>query len=270
MGYYLIDNPPARRQFHPTRVHRWTGGIGLHTTESIIDLSPPDLGAENVARYISTRQEPGSYARIIDSDSTVFLVPDTFTTFSIGTPGFNSRTLNFALACRVTDLTLSHVWTRRSLQRLAVNCVQAWEDGGFDPIASARFISAPEALERPGLFHHGDAQPADRTDAWTRHPERVALNDYLLHAIRDAATSPPAIPTPTPPEAPMLPYPLILAHEGHDLWWVTDGITKRPINSQAEVQELVDLGLLLPEKNSAGNYVAKFAPRVLKSAKLVG
>jgi hypothetical protein len=235
----------------------------VHTTESIIDRSPPDLGAENVARYISRRQEPGSYTRIIDSDSTVFLVPDDYTTFSIATAGFNSRTLSLALACRSSDLHPHDAWTLAAFDRLAANMVQAWQAGGFDP--APQFITAAEALERPGIFHHGDAQPRDRSDAWTRHPHRAGLSDALLAAIHRHLDSRP-VPSPVPPEAPMLPFPLILAHEGKDLWWVTDGLTKRPVNTQAEVQELVDAGLILPERDADGRWQAKYAPRVLAGA----
>ena len=95
MGYYLLDNPPASRQFWPSRNVPMTGGVVLHTTEGV----GGDDSAENTARYISTRSNAGSYHCIVDWNSTVFLMPDDYTAFQVAADGYNSRCWGIALAC---------------------------------------------------------------------------------------------------------------------------------------------------------------------------
>ena len=60
----------------------------------------------------------------------------------------------------------------------------------FDPIASARWVSPAQVdkirrkpTQVAGLVCHGDLQPKDRTDAWSRHPRRPELDQALVSAI---------------------------------------------------------------------------------------
>jgi hypothetical protein len=183
MSFYLLDNRPASPQFHTTRANALTGGVLLHTTESVMDSVGIDTGAENVAGFISRRADAGSYHIIVDSDSTVRLVPDAYTAFHCAASGYNSRTLGLSFACRTVDLDPAHAWTRAAFKRAAAELVRFWRENGFDPAACARFRPASELLTGAGISTHGDAQPADRSDAFTRHPRRAELERLLLAEI---------------------------------------------------------------------------------------
>jgi hypothetical protein len=191
--FFLLDNPPATQQFHPSRNAPLTGGVLLHTTESIMDNVGPDTGAENVAGFISRRGDYGSYHTIVDADSTVRLMPDTYTAFHCAASGYNSRTFGLSFACRTADLNPDDPWTQAAFKRAAAELVRFWTENGFDPAAVARFVPAEATKSGPGLSTHGDAQPADRSDAFTRHPRRGDLERLLLNEIA-ALLSPPAPP----------------------------------------------------------------------------
>lgn len=196
-GYLLLDLGTARRQFYEDRANGgWNGAIGVHTTESPLDRIAPDTGAENVGTFIAGRSDAGSYVELVDTDSVVPLVPWYFTTFSVATSGYNSRTLSLALAARGSDLHPDDPATRRMIDVLGWRCVVNWRAGGFDPMAGRRWIGTGAlAGVGPGLFNHGDVQPGDRSDAWARHPHRDAFSDLLLAAITRYASDAPA-PTP--------------------------------------------------------------------------
>jgi hypothetical protein len=186
MSYYLLDNPPASRQFYPSRVGSPTWAVGVHTTESIMDTVWIDTGAENVAGFISRRGDAGSYVVIVDSDSTVRLVPDTYTTMSIGVKGFNSATWSIALACRQSELDPDHWWTQAAIARAGAEIRRMWTEQGIDIVKAAVWRPAADALQMACLFNHGDAQPADRRDAFVRSPQQDRLQQMLVEAILGA------------------------------------------------------------------------------------
>ena len=188
MGYYLLDNPPRSPQFYPSRNATPTYAIGVHTSEG-----PTGPGsAANLARFISQRSDPGSYHAIVDSETTVVLVPPDFTTFSVSASGYNSRTWHICLAGRSADLSPDDANTQAMIARAGEAIRALWGFLGIDPAANAQWIGT-DALNRPGLFCHGDVQPWDRSDAWSRHPDRAALDQLLVEAIVGQ-------PTPSPEE----------------------------------------------------------------------
>lgn len=186
-GFYLLDHPPARAQFYDRRNAALTGGVAVHTTESIIDTVTIDTGAENVAAFIARRGDAGSYHVLVDSDSTVPMVPDSYTAFHIAASGHNSRTWGIAFACRTTDLDPDHPWTRAAFKRAAVEIVGFWRRNRFPVDALNTWLAPGETLTRGGLFHHGTAQPRDRTDAFAKHPRRAELAALLSREITTAA-----------------------------------------------------------------------------------
>ena len=208
MSYYLIDNPPASRQFWPSRNTPMTGGVVLHTTEGV----GGDDSAENTAAYISRRSNPGSYHCIVDWNSTVFLMPDSYTAFGVATSGYNSRCWNIALACKGSELNVDDWATNVMIDRAAKEIVDFWRRNGFDPIASNEWIES-EVLERAGLCQHGEAQPQDRSDAWVHHEQEWGLSIMLLVAIKRHAGVYEPVPPPEPAPAPL-----------PDLSWVADAI----------------------------------------------
>lgn len=183
MGYYLLDNPPASPQFHTSRANTPTWAVSVHTSEG-----PRDAAA--LAGFIARRPDPGSYATIVDADTTIDMVPPDYTTFSVAASGYNSRTYAVCIAGRSADLSATDVYTLACIDRLGSVVANLWALVGVDPSNAAWVGTA--ALDGPGLFCHGDVQPWDRTDAWSIHPDRAALDQALVDAIwRHARPNPP-------------------------------------------------------------------------------
>jgi hypothetical protein len=188
MGYYLLDNPPRSPQFYPSRNATPTYAIGVHTSEG-----PTGPGtARNLAGFIARRSDPGSYHAIVDSEETVVLVPPSFTTFSVAVSNYNSRTWHICLAGRSADLSPDDANTQAMIARAGEAIRALWTLLGIS-LSNAQWIGT-DALNRPGLFCHGDVQPWDRSDAWSKHPDRARLDQMLINAI--APPTPPIPPTP--------------------------------------------------------------------------
>ena len=98
---YLDDHPPARHQFRQ-RYAQPSGLIVVHTAESALDDIGEDTGAEGVAAFIARRSDPGSYHRIVDSDSIVALVRFDQAAYGDGT-GSNEFAIHVSFACRAAD-----------------------------------------------------------------------------------------------------------------------------------------------------------------------
>lgn len=221
MGYYLFDNPPAIQQFHRTRNGAgWTGGVLIHTAENVMDNVGPDTGAENVAAYIQRRTSYGSYHVLADSDSVIELLPPTATAFHCAASGYNSTTVGVSYACRSVDLDVNSQWFRQATDRIAGVLVRWWRDSGFDPNRVA-FVPAPRTREALGLSTHGDAQPADRSDAWTRHPQRAQLEAAFLASVRRFAGGP-SVPTP-PGVDPIMNKPVMMREPDGTVWMYYSG-----------------------------------------------
>jgi hypothetical protein len=187
MGYYLLDNPPASPQFYTSRNSTPTWAVGVHTSEG----STGPGSARNLAAFIARRSDPGSYACIVDSEETVVLVPPDYTTFSVAASGYNSRTWHICLAGRSAELSPDDANTQAMIARAGEAIRALWTSLGI-PLANAQWIGT-DALNRAGLFCHGDVQPWDRSDAWSTHPDRARLDQLLVDAINQA-------PTPSPEE----------------------------------------------------------------------
>lgn len=201
MNYYLLDNPPASSQFYPSRKNGWQGGIVIHTTEGVGGYD----SAENTAAYISRRSNPGSYHVITDLNGAVWLMPITYTAYGVAASGYNSTCVMVALAARSADLDLGNGYTPTEIDFMAKAIVDAWSEGGFDPMAGLQFIGE-NVKNGQGLAHHGDVQPADRSDAWSRSPQRGEFDAYLLqriaaHAGNSAPPAPPVFVPPAPPQS---------------------------------------------------------------------
>lgn len=203
MGYYLLDNPPASQQFWPSRNNGLSGGVVIHTTEG----SGGDTQAENTAAFISRRSDPGSYHCIVDSEpnAAVYLMPDDYTAFGVAASGYNSRCWMIAIAAPSAALNADSPYTQIEIDNMAREIVAFWQRNGFDPASSAQFIGEG-VKDGPGLAHHGDVQPWDRSDAWARREDRWVFDSLLLQAIsRHAGGSAPA---PLPPQEPTVPTPV--------------------------------------------------------------
>jgi hypothetical protein len=185
MGYYLIDHPPASTQFRNPRRERLSGVVVVHTAENAMDIVGVDTGAENVASFISRRADPGSYHELVDSDSVVAMMPDSYESFQVAVDGHNRHAWGISLACRSTDLHPDLAWTRAVITAAGARIAAFWQRNWIDVASAARWLSRDEALARntPGLITHGALQPADRSDAWTRHSHREVLDRMLVDAV---------------------------------------------------------------------------------------
>lgn len=178
MGYYLYDNPPASMQFYPNRQNGSSFGVVIHTTEGV----GGDDSAENTAGFISRRSGPGSYHCIVDTNSTVMMLPDEAVAFGVAAPGYNSRCWMIAIAARSSDLNSDSPETMTEINRMAKEICAYWERNGVNVSEAAVFIGE-EVKDRPGLAHHGDVQPWDRSDAWSRRSDRQTFDRLLIEAI---------------------------------------------------------------------------------------
>ena len=197
MDYYLIDNPPASQQFYPSRNNGISGGVVIHTTEG----SGGYASAENTAGFISRRKDPGSYHCVVDSEpnAAVYLMPDDYVAYGVAASGFNSRCWMIAIAAQSAALVSDSPDTQTEIDNMAREIVAFWQRNGIDIASASQFIG--EAVkDQPGLAHHGDVQPWDRSDAWSRRDDRWIFDSMLLQAIERHSGSAPAVPpTPTVP-----------------------------------------------------------------------
>ena len=182
MGYYLFDNPPASLQFYPNRQTGLSGGVVIHTTEGV----GGDDSAENTAGFISRRSDPGSYHLICDTNSTVMMLPDEAVAFGVAAPGYNSVCYMVAIAAVSADLNPNSPESQNEINRLGQEICAFWQRNNINPVEAAQFIGE-EVKNRPGLAHHGDVQPWDRSDAWSRREDRWVFDSMLVQAICAAA-----------------------------------------------------------------------------------
>jgi hypothetical protein len=163
---YLAEHPPVRRQFYNPRRSIPTGAIVLHTAENMPDFSPPDDGAEAVARFIQGRSEAGSYHTVVDSDGAIQLGEYTWEMFGEGTGG-NRWALHLAAACRTIDWATDATWVRDTLSAMAIEAqaMAAWCKDVHGIEVPAQYISAAQyRAGRPGFISHSELDPRRRHD----------------------------------------------------------------------------------------------------------
>ena len=228
MGFFLLDNPPRSPQFYATRNGTPTWAVGVHTSEGATGPG----SARDLAGYISRRSDPGSYHCIVDCDETVVMVPHTYTSFSVAESGYNSRTWNICLTGRAADLSPGDPNTRSMIVRAGAAIREMWLATGVSVADNAQWVGR-DALNRAGLFNHGDVQ-ADRSDAWARHPERQTLDAMLIAAI---------LPTPTQEEDEDEMKSVILVDPRNGANWHCSGNTKVWLSKVEQVQLLTFFGV---------------------------
>jgi hypothetical protein len=194
----LDDHRPARDQFRRPR-REWISGVIVgHTSEQVMRAIGTDTGAEALGDLIRRRTDAaGSYHHAGDSDSSVYIVGEDAEAFQVAADGHNRHALGYSFACRTTDLHPESAWTQLAMVIAGRVIRGMWERHGFCPEHSARWLTNGEVsslrsgrvwcehgLMVGGLTTHGALQPADRSDAWTRHPHRHALEQMLVDAIR--------------------------------------------------------------------------------------
>lgn len=172
-SYYLLDNPPARSQFRRHRRAKVSGVIVVHTAESVTDLVLPDSGAESVASFIRGRSQPGSYHSLVDTDSTVPLIPPWMEAFQDRT-GSNSHAISISFACRADQwATLPDSWVAGAMEQAGaeVALLRAWVQTQFGFTVPLRRITRQQSGDRtPGFISHAERDPGRRSDPGSGFP----------------------------------------------------------------------------------------------------
>lgn len=194
MGSYLLDHPPARRQFYLPRRATCSGVVVLHSAENVPDLNPPDDGAETVARYISTRTSVGSYHRTCDADSIVDVLPWWAEAFHDGT-GTNRHSVGISGAFKAHQLpTLPSWWVHGTVTNMARAAAEyaAWLHDVDGITIPARRITPGQARARvPGFVTHGELDPERRSDPGFHFPHGLFLHLYAEFSAGHAPSYPP-------------------------------------------------------------------------------
>lgn len=169
---YLDDHPPARTQFRQ-RYATPTGLIVVHTAESALDAIGEDTGAEGVADFIRRRADPGSYHRLVDSDSIVPLVRFEMAAYGDGT-GSNEFAIHLSFACRAADWPGMDPARREAFLvngARAAREAAAWLREHHGVTVPARRVTRPQSDQRAaGFISHGERDPGRRTDPGPAFP----------------------------------------------------------------------------------------------------
>ena len=182
---YLEEHPPARTQFRRMRRFGVTGAIVVHTAENITDEVWPDGGAENVARFISTRTDAaGSYHTVVDSDSIVEVGRYEWEMFHEGTGG-NGWSLGLSFACRADRWpTLPASWVDGAIDRgvEAAGDMAAWVLETRGIVVPAYHLTREEYYAgRPGFIGHGELDPGRRSDPGTAFPWKRFIDQFAAY-----------------------------------------------------------------------------------------
>lgn len=187
--------------------------IGVHTAENTIDLTGVDTGAENVAQFILTRVDPGSYHTLVDADSTVRLAPYVCEVWGI--TSLNNHALHLSFAVEESKwLTIPQPRRETMVIRGAheASAMADWLLENYGIVVPARWLTADEAKARvPGFVRHSTTDPDRRTDPGADFDADLFMTTYaaLRSATPAPAPTPTPVPTPTPtPPASYLPLPL--------------------------------------------------------------
>lgn len=180
-GIYLVDNPPVRSQYRSPRREQPSGVIVVHTAESFPDETGPDTGAENVANFIRTRTNAGSYHDLADSDSTIRLVRYSDEAFGDAT-GSNPHAYHVSAATQAAKWDqLGDQWVRATVRNMAaaVAAYATWLRQQRGIVIPARRVTRAQSEDRlPGFISHAERDPARRTDPGAGFPWGTFFSDY--------------------------------------------------------------------------------------------
>lgn len=167
-GYYLLDHATKIPQCgHPRRSGATASGtIILHDAEGGTDLSGEDMGAENVANYIRTRDSYGSYHDLVDRDTHIPMAPIDYETWHSAPD--NPWSVGISVAWNKADLARMTIAQRRSyyvpLARVVLLRRAEFAKRGIK-VPIDRFLTATETRARkPGISTHSRTDPTRRSD----------------------------------------------------------------------------------------------------------
>lgn len=189
--YALTTNP--RHHYYTTR-NGSILGIVLHVTAGLEDFTPPDSGAEATVKYGQSTTRPASWHGIVDSDSIIESLPDSYTAFHV--IGYNSRTLGLEIANRDAKwVGKPEPWVGNTLANAAAWCRPRVEKYGLPiRLASKAEVDRAIAANQPfGFTYHRYLDPKRRIDPgfdfpWPRFEGMLRAADKTGRISAAAAT----------------------------------------------------------------------------------
>ena len=230
MGYYLLDNPPARDQFRSPRRAPISGVVVVHNSGG------RRTSAANLAGFIQRRSDPGSYHELGNHrDDWIVMAPDDVEAYGCAT-GDNRHAWHVCLTGNDGDFAVGDAATEAGIFQLSRRIVAFWQRQGITNPVLSRTLTYDEAHNRkiPGIIHHGVIQPADRSDLWAKAPQRKALDARLLERVREVFKA--------PEEEEEEVKPILLADSKGRVWLVF-GNTKSHVPSPDHMRVLEFLGV---------------------------
>lgn len=175
MAAYLLEHPnpnaPVRADGgrywgHPTR-QRPIDTIVVHTAENVPDWGDTnDLGAENVAAYAARMERAASYHTVVDSDTTIELLPAGYTAFHAR--GWNSNSLGLSFATSADQWDDAPEWWVASILANGADVAAGWcQQFGIDPVRVTKGVIYQGGT---GFVAHADVDPSRRHDPGTGFP----------------------------------------------------------------------------------------------------
>ncbi|WP_194521983.1 N-acetylmuramoyl-L-alanine amidase [Cellulosimicrobium sp. JZ28] len=265
--FYGLDHPNRRSPQigNPRRGGTSPSGtIVIHTAECAADLVGPDTSAEGVANYLTNRTTPGSYHRIVDSDSVVKYAPLGYETWHCRFTNRWSIGISFAVQ--------AHMWAQYPpafvtaiLRQGARTTAAAIRDlktyWGID-VPLVRITREQALARRPGFIGHGETDPTRRSDPgpafpWARFLDMVRAELTGTPTASPTAPAAPPLPPPDNMEEILMGYPFIIRGTDQDAWTLVLSPTKQvPISSTDVKANRVEIIAAFGEPRTVGKALA--------------
>ncbi len=231
MTFYLYENQNPNAPIRSNGLRFWGQPqrrtpapqiIVVHTAENLPDFTPPDTGAESIARYFATTSRPVSTQSVTDSDSTIRLLPDEAVAYQVR--NYNTISWGIEIATQAAKWRDIPAWHREALmRRAAAECARVATR--YDIPVTFLTRAQVDAGVR-GFTGHTNLDPTRRTDPGFTPAQWQQFLTYV-HEAKGAATMP------TPPD---------LTQPGevfHDAWaWAEqNGIVNEHTDPVDDVQK---------------------------------
>lgn len=207
--YRLLANP--HRHYYTSRTKPILLAVN-HITAGIDDYTPPDDSIEATVRYSAMTSVKASYHGGVDSDSIIDCLPDEYTAWAQGVPGynFNSPALSLEIGKRSTNWTNApDAWVEATL----ANAAKWWAPRVRRHKIPLRLLTDRDQIQRlinknepAGFTEHWRLDPANRSDAgrvgngttfpWARFFELVREELDLTATTQTTAQKEPLMVTP--------------------------------------------------------------------------
>lgn len=231
MEYPLTRNP--NKHYYTSR-NNSISCIVMHVTAGLqdLDLEGPDNSAEGTVKYGQNVERAASWHSIVDSDTIIPCLPDTFTAFHC--KGLNSRGLGLEISNQDAKWSNKPArWIEKTLRNAAVVC-REWEDKYNIPQRLITLAQANAGVK--GYIYHSTADPTRRQDPGKDFPINT-LWRYVNELRNPVAT------TPVDEEIDVL-YKLVVDDTDNYLWdgyhdplWIRTTEQLQLINTTPHVKE---------------------------------